>query len=325
MIDIVSLGPNFSHTRRVSKDDVLSSIKNIEQCLYSLDVEMSIKNDIREKVTENLNWTLKKQTQISTEERNFTKKLIATNKFLKNNPNIMFTKADKGNVTVCLNKSDYTSKMLELLSDQNTYTNVNRNPLSKLRLDTKKILNNLNNNEFLSHRYHKNQLTLTNTTLAKGYGLPKIHKENAPLRPIISLVNSPTHLLAKIIYNELKESIKLPESHINNSFELKDKLKNFKLHDEHILLSLDVKSLFTNIPVELVCDSIDKRVPSIMNKCLIPIDEIKTVSISYMTTLTLLSITMFTNKYTVHRWVPQPLRSLLILLWMIWKKRVYKP
>ena len=78
----------------------------------------------------------------------------------------------------------------------NIYINVNRNPLSKLRLDTKKILNNLNNNEFLSHRYHKNQLTLTNTTLVKGYGLPKIH----------------------------------------------------------ILLSLDVKSLFTNIPVELVCN-----------------------------------------------------------------------
>ena len=102
----------------------------------------------------------------------------------------MFTKADKGNVTVCLNKSDYTSKMLELLSDQNTYINVNRNPHSKLRLDTKKILNNLNNSEFLSHRYHKNQLTLTNITLAKGYGLPKIHKENAQLR-------SPDHISSK--------------------------------------------------------------------------------------------------------------------------------
>ena len=89
VIDIVSLGPNFSHTRRVSKDDVLFSIKNIEQRLYSyLDVEMLIKND-REKVTQNLNWTLKKQIQISTEERNFTKKLIATKKFLKNNPNIV--------------------------------------------------------------------------------------------------------------------------------------------------------------------------------------------------------------------------------------------
>ena len=43
VIDIVSLGPNFSHTRRVSKDDVLSSVKNTEQRLYSLDVEMSIK------------------------------------------------------------------------------------------------------------------------------------------------------------------------------------------------------------------------------------------------------------------------------------------
>ena len=49
VIDIVSLGPNFSHTRRVSKDDVLCSIKNIELRLYTLDVEMSIKNDIRKK------------------------------------------------------------------------------------------------------------------------------------------------------------------------------------------------------------------------------------------------------------------------------------
>ena len=104
----------------------------------------------------------------------------------------------------------------------------------------------------------RNQLTLTDTVLTKCYGLPKIHKEDAPLRPIISLVNSPTYWLSNIIYKQLKNCIALPHSHINNSFQLKNKLKNIHLDNDHVL-SLDVKSLFTNIPVELVCDSIDRR------------------------------------------------------------------
>ncbi|KAG8239602.1 hypothetical protein J437_LFUL018654 [Ladona fulva] len=31
------------------------------------------------------------------------------------------------------------------------------------------------------------------------YGLPKIHKEGAPLRPIVSAINSPTYNLAKVL------------------------------------------------------------------------------------------------------------------------------
>ena len=47
----------------------------------------------------------------------------------------MFTKADKGNVTVCLNKSDYTSKMLELLSDQNRYRVLKNNRIGYISRD----------------------------------------------------------------------------------------------------------------------------------------------------------------------------------------------
>ena len=49
------------------------------------------------------------------------------------------------------------------------------------------------------------------------------------------LIISPTHFLAKIIYHELKEIIKVPNSHINNSFELKSKLTNVNLLDDHVL------------------------------------------------------------------------------------------
>ena len=87
-----------------------------------------------------------------------------------------------------LRTSHYQTKMLELLSDTNTYQTVNKNPLDSLQRNASKILKSLNKNEFLHKKFYNNQLTLTDTVLAKCYGLPKIHKD-APLRPIISLVN----------------------------------------------------------------------------------------------------------------------------------------
>ena len=117
-----------------------------------------------------------------------------TREFLNKNTDIMFTYADKCNSTVCIKKSDYKAKMLDLLHDRNTYIELDSNPLEKLQNDTADILHDLNNNDFLNYKYHYNDLTQTDTMLAKAYGLVKIHKPNAPLRPVISLKNTPTNL-----------------------------------------------------------------------------------------------------------------------------------
>ena len=82
------------------------------------------------------------------------------------------------------------------------------------------ILKSLDNNEFLKYNHHNNQLTLTITVLARCYRLLKIHKKYVAFRPIIS-INNPTYFLAKILYEELKDNLNTPISHINNSFELK--------------------------------------------------------------------------------------------------------
>ena len=44
-----------------------------------------------------------------------------------------------------------------------------------------------------------NKIRLSDASTAKFYGLPKIHKENIPLRPIVSLPGSPTYELSKLI------------------------------------------------------------------------------------------------------------------------------
>jgi len=45
--------------------------------------------------------------------------------FIKNNPDIIFTRADKDNTTVILEREDYLKKLMTLL-DTNTYSNKKR-------------------------------------------------------------------------------------------------------------------------------------------------------------------------------------------------------
>jgi len=64
----------------------------------------------------------------------------STKKFITHNPDVIVTRADKGNITVDLNRMDYNNKMEINLSDNNTYTLVQRNPINKLIEELKRTL-----------------------------------------------------------------------------------------------------------------------------------------------------------------------------------------
>jgi len=51
-----------------------------------------------------------------------------TKNFCRKNRDVIFTRADKGNVTVALNKSTYIKKMEDALQNTNTYTIVKKDP-----------------------------------------------------------------------------------------------------------------------------------------------------------------------------------------------------
>lgn len=95
--------------------------------------------------------------------------------------------------------------------------------------------------------------------LPRAYGLPKIHKNDCPLRIIISSINSPLYSLAAYIHNYLFENLPKPSSHITNSFQLVEKLNDIHIDDHYDLISLDVISLFINVSLDLVTKGIAKR------------------------------------------------------------------
>ena len=111
--------------------------------------------------------------------------------------------------------------------------------------------------------------------LARIYGLPKVHKLGYPLRPAVSSINSPiTYFLSKQFNIALKNSIAKPASYIKNSYNFIDKIKHIEIPEDHILISLDVTSLYTNVGEKLVIESTKKRYSEISSKFKIPLNEL---------------------------------------------------
>ena len=84
--------------------------------------------------------------------------------------------------------------------------------------------------------------------LPRLYGLAKVHKKNIPLRPVLSMPGSPYYKITQKVTGWLSE---VPESKINNSTQKTvDSLKRKTLESDEVIISFDVTSLYTNVPVK---------------------------------------------------------------------------
>ena len=123
----------------------------------------------------------------------------------------------------------------------------------------------MNNNNF-SGFGKKFYSVLQKSNIAKAYGLVKIHKNGFPIRPIISATNSPLYNISKFFTQLLTKNLKKPSTLVDNSLILKEKINNLQIAPDFTIISLDVASLFTNIPEYLVYKAIEKRWIQLYNK-----------------------------------------------------------
>ena len=89
----------------------------------------------------------------------------------------------------------------------------------------------------------------TGVSAPKFYGLPKIHKKEVPLRPILASIGSVTYGVAKELSRILKLLVSKSIYRINNSKDFADEIRNIKLQEGECITSFDVTALFTSIPV----------------------------------------------------------------------------
>ena len=130
------------------------------------------------------------------------------------------------------------------------------------------INKNTNKLKYINTR-EKYQLNSSAAQTPKLYGLPKIHKEGIPLRPISASQKVPCYNLAKYTGKILQNMVS-EEYNIKDAYQLKEKLTNIILDDDEVLISYDVIALFTNIPVHTAINIIMKKWHTIQHLTNIP-------------------------------------------------------
>ena len=113
---------------------------------------------------------------------------------------------------------------------------------------TKKLIELRDNNLIEQQEYFK--LKPTGTQPPKFLGLPKIHKDGNPLRPIVSYTGTPLYEISKYITNILKPDGKLKEQHTHSSKSFSAFICQQKIELDEIMVSFDVTSLYTTITID---------------------------------------------------------------------------
>ena len=168
---------------------------------------------------------------------------------LQERSDIIITKADKGGATVIIDVKDYIIEANRQLNDTNFYQKLDRDP-------TEKHLDLVNNAiDTLHKQKHINQklaegLKLPTAKTPKFYLLPKIHKEGNPGRPVVSSIECHTSRISEYVDYQLQPVVEETPSYVQDTNDFIKKLNacTDDIDENTFLVTMDVKSLYTNIP-----------------------------------------------------------------------------
>ena len=158
---------------------------------------------------------------------------------------------DKGSGLVILNADDYYHKLDAIVNDESKFSLIEQDPNKP-----HPVIQKQNSVTYHINRYIKNYIdeeTLSNILPSgaqpgKLYGMYKVHKNGYPLRPVISMINTPEYKLAKFLDEYIKPNIPISFS-CNSTDHFLNNLKCFSLMPNMRVVSFDALSLYTNIPL----------------------------------------------------------------------------
>ena len=231
---LLAKGPNFAIAPiNPPSVELISVVKLIYHKLTDQDGQ-ELRTDV--------NYLLRKAQQprcnITKPERKVLKELM------ENQDRIILT-IDKGVAMVVMDRKDYNDNINKLLSSS-AYKAIPTYSTSKIKaqliLKLRKIKRETNMGEGMYKAMYP-----TGCTAPKFYRLPKIHKTNNPLKPIVSSRGSVT-VLTKV----LKPLVGKLLHHIQSTGDFVSKFREVTFLPRKCLTSYDVTTLFTSVPIDPV-------------------------------------------------------------------------
>ncbi len=200
-----------------------------------------------------------------------------------------------------------------MLSNRDTYEIVEKPPFRKVDRELNAQLLRFKNEQKLNyHTYTK--LRSTDGTPPTIRGSIKHYKPNYPLRPIVSCIGSTLYNTSSFLSHILSPIQNSNGHSVINSTDFKNNITDITIDDDETMLSFDVVSLFTSIPVDKACERIRTKLESdknLQHRTKLTIDDI----------IQLLRFT-HTNKFTAALWEALSAPLLLIFLWKKSKRKL---
>lgn len=167
---------------------------------------------------------------------------------LSGRDDLVVCKPDKGRGVVLMNRGDYIDKMNLILADRSKFIEVGAPDFASIYKTEDKInrtLKKLKDDGVISDPTYQS-LYSSGSSYGILYGLPKVHKDGIPLRPILAAYNLPSYPLAKFLVPILS-SLTTNQYTLLNSSEFVPQVR--QRNSSSFMVSFDVASLFTNVPL----------------------------------------------------------------------------
>ena len=211
------------------------------------------------------------EIQISKPKNNLPTKEHLAIKELKQNPNINIKKADKGTSTVIMNKEDKIHEGQIQLDVEENYKALSSPMVFETYKRVTQLIKSLHHGKHIDAVTEKwLSLTQNKPRIPVFYTLTKIHKPNPVGRPIISGCEGPTERISSFIDYLLQPTTKAQQSYLKDTTDFFNFIEKTKVEENTVLVSMDVTSLYTNIPQEegitTVCNAYEtfyKNIPPI--------------------------------------------------------------
>ena len=219
-----------------------AAIKSVPDLKSQNELRVSINNRIGRSLRTNNNNIMSSPNNLKQKYANDIRVLKQiNNKIIEQNA--IVAKADKGNTLVIMHRDIYYQKVYDFIKNNNIKS-IGSDPTQKYMKHLNNAINKCTNLFNEATRRHLKPMIVY---APQFNGLPKIHKPDTPIRPLINYTTAPGYKISKKLVNIIKNNVVLDNNHcIKNSIELVNLTKEMNISSQHKFVSFDITNLYTS-------------------------------------------------------------------------------